>query len=1286
MKKYISVVLSIAIMMMFFMPAYKVKTEDEIISTEERIPAFPGAEGYGAYATGGRGGEVYEVTNLNDSGEGSLRDAVSKPNRIVIFRVSGTIHLKSPLRIQGNITIAGQTAPGDGICVSGYPTIVEGDNVIIRYMRFRLGDQNSLQSDSFNINNVENVIVDHCSFSWGVDENVSVYNNKNVTIQWCIISEGLNRINHSCGGLWGPRSSYHHNLFVHNKTRNPKLAYLDGDKVDFRNNVIYNWGEMSVYTGSQGLINIVGNYYKPGPSTISNITTIVQTEPTVQLYCADNYFYGFPEITEDNWKGVKGECIRVDTPFDVPPVTTHTAEQAYRLVLAEAGASLPTRDAVDKRIIEDVINGTGSIILSQEDVGGYPLLRSTTPPIDSDHDGMPDEWEITMGLDPYDPSDRNGDIFGYGYTNVEYYINSLAHDSQHKPIISITSPVANSIYTAPANITIQTDIFTIDASISKVEFYNGEELIAEVTSPPYSFTWMNVPDGTYYLTAKVTDSRGLTSVSETVPVHVNEETEILPWMALDLGSPPITGNSAIANGIFTIKGSGEIGGNSDSCHYLFQKLNGDGEIIARIDDITPFNDSSEAGIMMRNDLKPDSASVMLGISCFKPSSSGLEMYITFKYRIENGSEMEVLSTSVLDSFPCWLRLSRQGNLFTAYMSQDGINWLLVGSSNIVMNHDIYIGLTASTNEVPGGSIANYNTTRFSNVDIIGELPPVLLVEQGDSITNNPKFNISGTVNKKCKIEISINNRKEIKKVVNKNLCFNFVTKLEEGLNVIDVQAYLTQIIVNGRVVAEVPSDGKLKLHPNTRKVKVGSNIIKLVSENGDIKETYELSVDINDSGLPGKMSSEQAKHAIEYPVEIKRVVSKATITVILDTIPPVITPDIENVTVNKQIFTISGSVNEKSIVKIGINGDSIIEVPVDEKFRFSTDVELKLGTNEVTLQAVDSAGNISAEKVITVTFIDDTPPVIEYNEYLLQHEPFVINVADEISGVKELVIKINNKIMSMEDLEKLILPPGPQNVYVKAVDMWGNIAEVNFIVNVQVYVNTLADVIGRGLNLDLIKGADSYESLITKSNAILMDRYVVDKAIERLNELYNEVEKQLLDQKIDASFGQLLFLDIEYLKNLYMSGRLTDVCTLCLKFDFGPGPVADGYTQILCNTQYTYLLGYGLFGGTNMHERNRNLSDALKRDFVVGDNFEFKVDLPNGRYSVTFISGDKDATQAEFDVKAEGILIFEGLSAPKNQFIEKTFEITVYDGQLNMQFIGRIVRINALEIIPLEYY
>ncbi len=425
-----------------------------------QVPAFPGAEGFGAMTTGGRGGSVIEVTNLNDSGTGSLRAAIlASGPRTVVFRVSGTIALNSELRIQNdNITIAGQTAPGDGICISNWPLTVDASNVIIRFIRSRLGDLSTSEDDAMWGREQQNIIIDHCSMSWSVDEAASFYDNKNFTLQYCILSESLyashhTKGNHGYGGIWGGQgATFHHNLLAHHTSRNPRFCgsrytgQPDLELVDHRNNVIYNWGFNSCYGGEAGNQNMVANYYRSGPATNSSVRDrIVDPDSNENgfghYYIDGNVTDGFPAVTADNWLGVDGisqevkDQIRLDAPLEAPALTPHTAYEAFEYVLAEAGAILPRRDAIDSRIIFETRTRTAQyggaygaelgIIDSQETVGGWVTLESTTPPEDSDHDGMPDAWEDLMGLDKTDPGDRNGDMNGNGYTNLEDYLNGL---------------------------------------------------------------------------------------------------------------------------------------------------------------------------------------------------------------------------------------------------------------------------------------------------------------------------------------------------------------------------------------------------------------------------------------------------------------------------------------------------------------------------------------------------------------------------------------------------------------------------------------------------------------------------------------------------------------------------------------------------------------------------------------------------------------------------------------------------------------------------------------------
>lgn len=427
--------------------------------------AFSGAEGYGRFVTGGRGGVVYEVTNLNDSGPGSFREAVTQFGaRTIVFKVSGTIHLESKISISAwNLTIAGQTAPGDGICIADYPVYVNANNIIVRYLRFRLGDINKLEDDSFSGNGRQNIILDHCSISWAIDECASWYDNKNFTMQWCIISESLydsyhSKGKHGYGGIWGGLgATFHHNLLAHHSSRNPRFngsryhGYPELEIVDYVNNVIYNWGGNSAYGGEAGNQNIRNNYYKYGPATSdSKKARIVEPSDSESNWYVDgNYVYGFPDVTEDNWNGgVQGSYASYHkanhpvVPFPIAEVTTQSAEEAFKTVLENAGANFPKRDTVDARVVHEVETGIAQygasynggkkgIIDSQNDVGGWPELLSTIPPDDSDHDGMPDAWEQANGLDPANPDDRNN-ISDNGYTMLEEYLNSLI-----SPVVSI---------------------------------------------------------------------------------------------------------------------------------------------------------------------------------------------------------------------------------------------------------------------------------------------------------------------------------------------------------------------------------------------------------------------------------------------------------------------------------------------------------------------------------------------------------------------------------------------------------------------------------------------------------------------------------------------------------------------------------------------------------------------------------------------------------------------------------------------------------------------------------
>ncbi|MGJ7031286.1 pectate lyase family protein [Niabella hirudinis] len=443
-----------------------------------QVIAFPGAEGFGKFTTGGRGGSAYLVTNLNDDGEGSLRKAVSSAKPlIIVFRVSGTIHLKSRLNIKSNKTIAGQTAPGGGICLADQPVVLAGNNIVLRFLRIRMGDryQNNGMKDGAGADDAlggsgrKNIIIDHCSMSWSTDEVCSVYRGDSTTLQWNILSEPLNYSyhfeegdkdfeHHGYGGIWGgAHFSAHHNLFAHCNSRNPRFngtrLGATTELADFRNNVIYNWGGNNIYGGEGGHYNIVNNYFKYGPSTKETVRYRIvnpykeekKNIPFGRYYVNGNYVDGAPGITRDNYKGIQmnngtetdKKNASATEPFSVEPLPEQEATAAYQAVLEKAGALLPKRDTLDQRIVNDVKNRKGAFIdvqghyphgtLYEKTVDAWPFLEQAPAPADTDSDGIPDAWEKAHRLNPRDPGDAAIFTLNSSYSNIEVYINGLVN-------------------------------------------------------------------------------------------------------------------------------------------------------------------------------------------------------------------------------------------------------------------------------------------------------------------------------------------------------------------------------------------------------------------------------------------------------------------------------------------------------------------------------------------------------------------------------------------------------------------------------------------------------------------------------------------------------------------------------------------------------------------------------------------------------------------------------------------------------------------------------------------
>jgi autotransporter-associated beta strand protein len=444
--------------------------------------AFPGAEGFGAYARGGRSGTVYHVTNLANTGSGSFRDAVSQPNRTIVFDVSGTIFLTSDLNInRSNTTVAGQTAPGDGITLKGRTVAVSGTHdVVVRFIHCRAGDTNcpSFQGDAFDVNNSQNVIVDHVSATWSIDEALSVTASTNITVQWSMAAEPLRDSCHTKGShgycsllRYGKGGlSFHHNLYAHSFSRNPRLG--DSIHLDWVNNVLYNWEEQAGYNEGDGadnpggytnFLNYVCNYAIGGTNTPLDETirrlfySKLFDGAWCQIYQSDN-------LTDTNKNGVLdgvalgqsafvGQYTTNFTRLAFPQVNTDNATTAYVRVLSAVGPYL-AREAVDTRIVNSVINQNGSEINSQNQVGGWPVLNSLPAPADTDQDGMPDYWEAALSLNSTNAADRN-DLTSDGYTRLEQYLNWLAGPHARSQTNSVayadlkqyTAGVQNPVYT-----------------------------------------------------------------------------------------------------------------------------------------------------------------------------------------------------------------------------------------------------------------------------------------------------------------------------------------------------------------------------------------------------------------------------------------------------------------------------------------------------------------------------------------------------------------------------------------------------------------------------------------------------------------------------------------------------------------------------------------------------------------------------------------------------------------------------------------------------------------------
>ncbi|MDO5403320.1 MAG: pectinesterase family protein, partial [Eubacteriales bacterium] len=651
----------------------------------DKIIAFPGAEGGGMYATGGRGGDVYTVTNLEDYKqgetpiEGSLRYGVETAGegRIIVFNVAGTINLKQTLtfRDKKNITLAGQTAPGDGITIAGYDTnISNSENLIIRYLRFRPGAANVYSGgDSMDAlwgRDNDTFIIDHCSFSWNTDETLSTYRGKDGTVQWCIISESLTvsghtKGRHGYGGIFGGDNTvFQYNLIANHTSRSPRIGggsmgdpTKDGGSMatlQISNNVVYNWGYLPCYGGGFTNTNYVNNYLKAGLGTRDDVDGQIirfgESGKTGSFYVAGNVVEGNDELTNNNQKGVinagqtSGSTItrQVFSPIMAQAfgrITLVSANGCYNQVLNKAGATFPERDAIDARVVSETINDTGFYINTEDEVGGYCTdFSEREEGFDTDKDGIADAWELENGLNPNDNTDSVKIDAESGYAYIELYINSLVEGTQSKdyaaPNPTASMDLANNTQVSEGTaVTVNVNAEANNGgSIAKVEFYNGSELVGTDESAPYSCDYINLTDGTYNISARAYDNAGNATQTTPAKLHVNSVADSGEWTSKDIGTTNIKGSSSLVDGVLTVKGTGKLGksegsvsgteyakAETDNFQFTYKQITGDIELVAKLDSATAVDNHVFSGIMFRESLDSDAKTAALGLSLVKLS-------------------------------------------------------------------------------------------------------------------------------------------------------------------------------------------------------------------------------------------------------------------------------------------------------------------------------------------------------------------------------------------------------------------------------------------------------------------------------------------------------------------------------------------------------------------------------------------------------------------------------------------------------------------------------------------
>lgn len=797
------------------------KTFETTITTpkaKELTPAFPTVEGGGIYSQGGRGSatqkaDVYVVTNLTDSVSkpepGSLRYGLERRDRkdgnktyprIITFAVDGVINIdptasksQRRLNINSNTTILGQTAPGEGVTVYGASIKFNGENIISRYIRFRLGegyDQDAATATG------SNIVVDHCTFTWGVDECFTAKEIINSSIQYNIIASSMSFPNktginnsdpeiisgeseakHGMGSILnGSDVSYTHNLWANHGTRNPRFeggftynGVTYGNKIDFANNVIYNWGHNSGYGGERGKgnTNIVGNYYKPGPNTLEKTyTRIFDIDgSTSKYYFKDNVMTSSDEVTADNKLGfyeIKDSDI-LSTPVELAnPYIATNAKDAYTKVIESVGASY-RRDAQDAKLINEVKNGTGRFINNEFESGGILVNDSATAPKDTDIDGIPDEWETSHGLNPNDSNDATAIVTDEtksynGYTNIEVYANDLLGEWKESTITLTTPenpvPTINSISGESLvnnnniNYTINKgQTYTIDKNITgtpnSYKILLNDKVIAENND---TFTIpSDVNTGMYYLSLYVTSDKG-DAVSSAIPVTVIDianNGNLDGFTSTDIGNVKASGGDYYDSTSNTLvsTGAGHIGilntsSNQapDAFHFNYKEISGNFTFTAKIDNLAKLDYMQQSGLMVRKSLDPSSEFYMSSLTYIKgedyegikdiTGDSVKAKNIRTMVRTADGNSVQYTNNMLgvpvvrVDLTPNhgWARIARNGNTITLSASLDGVKWYTMDTYKTTLPSTVYVGFATDAAQ-DTTSIVKYNGTLFSNIEL-----------------------------------------------------------------------------------------------------------------------------------------------------------------------------------------------------------------------------------------------------------------------------------------------------------------------------------------------------------------------------------------------------------------------------------------------------------------------------------------------------------------------------------------------------------------------------------------